>query len=215
MLPPYPYPLSYFCDRLRIEKTTLTLRRRDEHSGGGDGRTWSAELSPPLWAGVLSLAVQTVDQAYELEALIDGLDGSRGSFLFADPGYRGPRSGRASDLNSAIVRTIRSDRTGISLAGLPEGFVLSTGDRFSVQYLGDRYYFGRFQEGGTVGAAGTLGVRPIRPYLPMSIAPGAAIELIRPVFKAGVEPRGYAPFEFNLPHGEIAMGGSLQILQKL
>lgn len=209
----YPYPLADFCDRLPVTRVVMTLRRHDEQSGGGDGRFWTAELAPPLWSAEVSLADCSAPLARELEARIDGLNGSSGTFLFADPSYKGPAGG-SSGLGSVTVSAISADRGAIALAGLPAGFVVTVGDYLSIDYGPGRVYFGRFAEGAVANGSGAIAQREIRPYLPMTITTGAAVELARPRFKAIIPPGGYKPFDYGLPHGVIATGGSLSILQK-
>lgn len=209
----FPYPLAFFSDVLRTKSARVRLQRFDEASGGGDGRTWTAELAPPLWVGDISLADRPASLARELEAKIDGLDGSRGTFLFEDPGYRGPASGSIG-LGNVTINGIRSDRGAIGITGLPVGFVLTARDRLSITYASGRVYYGTFLEGGTAGSTGGLGQKEIRPYLPFGISNGAVIELVRPHFRAFVVPGGYTPFEYDLPHGEIARGGSIRIQQR-
>ncbi len=210
----FPYALSFFCDTLRVNRVRLGLRRNDEQSGSGDGRFWSAELARPLWTADISLADRPERLARDLEAKINGLDGTRGTFLFADPTYKGPASGVTTGLGSVTVSSIRADRGAIGLTGLPAGFVASAGDYLSINFGSGRVYFGALAEGGTANGSGVLASREIRPYLPMTITTGATVELVRPRFKAIIPPSGYTPFNYDLPHGEVATGASLQILQK-
>lgn len=209
----FPYPLDQFSDHLRANAVTFSLERRDEHSGSGDGRVWSVQLSPPLWTAEVSLANRSAQLARDLEALIDGLDGSRGTFLFADPTYPGPASGSAG-LGDVSIAGIRSDRGAVGLTGLPAGFVLTRGDRLSIEFASGRVYFGRFIEGGTASQAGNLGQREIRPYLPQGISAGINVELAEPRMKASIRPGGFTPFEYGLPEGLIARGASISIMQK-
>ncbi|SEI10142.1 hypothetical protein [Paracoccus alkenifer] len=209
----YPYPLADFCDGLRAISVVMTLRRHDEQSGGGDGRFWTAELAPPLWSAEVALAARPAPLARELDARIDGLNGSSGTFLFSDPSYRGPAGGSAG-LTAVTLSGISADRGAVALAGLPAGFVITAGDFLSIDYGPGRVYFGRFAEGAVANGSGAIAQREIRPHLPMTITAGAAVELARPRFKAFIPPGGYKPFNYVLPHGEIAVGASLSILQK-
>lgn len=211
----FPYTIAAFCDDLNTNKVRQYLQRYDESSGGGDGRIWTAEMAPPLWVAELRLADRDAALAQVLEAKIDGLDGSRGTFLFADPTYPGPASGMTAGLGDVTVASIRAaDRGAISLTGLPVGFVLSARDRFTITHTSGRVYLGRFLEGGTAGAAGGVGLKEIRPYLPFGVTAGARLELVRPYFKAFIPPGGYTPFDYDLPHGEIARGGTMRIQQR-
>lgn len=206
----FPYPLAFFSDQLWVKKSRVFQQRFDESSGSGDGRTWTAELARPLWAAELSLSDCPARVARDIEAKVEGLDGSRNTFLFADPSYAGPQNGITAGLGSVTITSISSDRSRAAFAGFPPGFELTVGDFFSIRYSTDRYYFGRFMEGG--GSAGAL--REVRPYLPLPITTGLSVELLKPHFKAMIVPGGYVPFDFDLPEGEIARGGSMRIIQK-
>ena len=210
----FPYPLEFFADFLRVKASRVGLQRYDELSSGGDGRTWAAQMATPLWSADLKLADCPAAIAREVEVRVGGLDGSQRSFMFSDPAYRGPQSGVTTGLGAVTVNGIRADRGAIALTGLPVGFVLSVGDYLSINYASGRVYFGQFAEGGTAGSTGGLGQKEIRPYLPMGISVGATVELVRPAFKAFIIPGGYTPYDYDLPHGEIARGGSISIRQR-
>lgn len=209
----FPYPLALFSDRLRAKSSRVRLERRDEHSGSGDGRVWSTQLAPPRWVADVVLADRSKALARDLEALVDALDGSIGTFLFSPPNYAGPAGGTAG-LGAVAVAGVRSDRGAVGLTGLPPEFTIARGDYLSIQHASGRFYFGEFAEGGTASQAGNLGQREIRPYLPLGIAAGATVELARPCFKASLQPGGFKPFEYSLPAGEIALGASISIMQK-
>lgn len=211
----FPYSLAFFSDTARILRTDLDLRRFDETSGGGDGRFWSVQMATPLWSADVILAAMDARYAREFSAKVKGLDGARNSFLFADQTYTGPASGVTTGLGSVTISAISADRGSINVTGLPEGFVLTAGDRFSVTYQsGARYFFGEFSENGVAGASGSFGaVRPIRPYLPLGVTTGASVELVKPRFKAMIQPGGWTPFTYELP-GDIATGASMRILQR-
>lgn len=208
----YPYPLAAFSDLLDPRSVQVALQRFDEESGGGDGRIWSSEMAPPLWGATLELNSRRYGAASELEARIDGLDGSRGTFLFADPTYRGPAAGQTNDLDSASVNVIRADRGAIGLAGVPTGFRISARDRFCIRYADGRVFFGRFIEGAVANGSGVIVQREIRPFLPRGIIVGAQVELVKPYFRAIIPKGGYTPFTFV--NGFIAAGASLTLIQK-
>lgn len=210
----FPYPLAFFSDTARILRTSLHLRRFDEASGGGDGRHWTAQMSQPLWTASVTLQTMEARLARDFEAKVDGLDGSRGTFLFADQTYPGPASGVTAGLESVTVSGVRADRGAISLSGLPDGFVLTPRDRFSIAYGPGRVFFGTFLEGGTAGSLGNIPLqKEIRPYLPFGISTGATVEMVKPYFKAMIEPGGWTPFTFELP-GDIATGAAMRLIQK-
>lgn len=207
----FPYEVSFLAQCLAGETIPLGLRRFDEMSGSGDGRMWGLQVATPLWGASYGLYSKHGAKAREINAKIYGLDGMSKTMLWADPYYKGPASGQVAGLGAVTVSGIRADRGGIGLSGLPEGFTLTPGDYFSIQYGTGRVYFGTFGEGGTAGAAGNISAaREIRPYLPFGVSVGATVELVRPYFKAMVT--DFTPFaNFRGRWGESA---SITIMQK-
>lgn len=206
----FPYAIDFLAKCLVGPDVPLKLHRFDEASGSGDGRNWSARLSTPLWGASYALYAQDAAKAREINAKVYALDGMDKTLLWSDPYYTGPASGMTAGLGSVTVSGIRADRGAIGLAGLPQGFVLTAGDYFSIPYASGRFYFGTFVEGGTAGTAGGLGQKEIRPYLPFGIASGATVYLVRPLFKAMVTE--FQPFSSF--RGRWGSNASITILQK-
>lgn len=206
----FPYALDFLAQCLIGPEIPLTLHRFDEMSGSGDGRFWSAQLAAPLWGASYPLFAQGGAHSREINAKVMGLDGTSKTILWADPYYNGPASGVTAGLTNVRVSSIRADRGAIALSGLPVGFVASAGDYLSINFGTDRVYFGQFVEGGTANASGTLVQREVRPYLPMSIATNAVVELLRPRFKAMITE--FQPFGAH--RGGWGQNASVTILQK-
>lgn len=206
----YPYALDFLAACLNGPQIPLALQRFDEQSGSGDGRFWSARMAPPLWGATYALYSKHGAHAREINAKVYALDGMSKTMLWTDPYYAGPASGMVSGLEAVKVSAIRADRGALALSGLPAGFVLTAGDFLSIIHASSRYYFGTFAEGGTASSTGTITQKELRPHLPMGIAVGAAVELVRPAFRAMVT--DFKPFaNFRGHWGEDA---SITIMQK-
>lgn len=201
----FPYPAAYLADTLLYRNFDGPhLQRFDEQSGSGDGRLWNTELAPPLWRASASLAPVPWRTGHAINGKIAALDGANKTFLLPVPEYDGPAWG-ATGLDSVTVGSIRADRGAISLAGTPTGFRVTVGDFFCVQHSSGRVYFGQFEEAGTPGT-----LREIRPYLSLGVAVGAAVQLVRPYFKAMVQ--NYT--KYNMQPGEHSFGAQFEVLQK-
>ncbi|WP_411838675.1 hypothetical protein [Paracoccus sp. ME4] len=207
----FPYALDFLANCLVGDRIPLDLQRFDEMSGSGDGRFWSAAMAQPLWTASYSLYAKQAAHSRELNAKVRALDGAARTFYWADPYYDGPASGVTAGLNSVTVSGIRTDRGAISLSGLPPGFVLSAGDRLTIQYGSGRVYFGEFSEGATAGTLGNIAdARELRPYLPFGISVGVTVRLVRPFFKAMVTE--FTPFASY--RGRWGDSAAITILQK-
>lgn len=206
----HPYALDFLAKCLLGDRIPLELRRFDEMSGSGDGRFWGAQMATPLWGASYALTAHDAAHAREINAKVYALDGVSKPFLWADPYYKGPASGVTAGLNNVTISSIRSDRGGISLQGLPAGFRLSAGDYLSITHTGGRVYFGTFAEGWTATEAGTISNRDLRPYLPFGVGAGSRVELVRPYFRAVVAE--FVPFA-NVK-GRWGDSASITILQK-
>ena len=207
----FPYALDFLAKCLTGDRVPLALQRFDERSGSGDGRVWSARLATPLWGAAYGLYSKDAADARAIKAKVNALDGMSKTLLWADPYYKGPASGATTGLGAVTISGIRSDRGAIALTGMPVGFELTAGDYLSVGYGSGRIYFGAFAEGGVAGSTGGLGQKEIYPYLPLGIAVGATVELVRPHFKAMVT--DFTPFaSFRGRWGDSA---SISIMQKI
>ena len=200
----YPYALNFLSDCLNGPIIPLKLQRNDEMSGGGDGRYWSTELASPLWTASYSLYAKHAAHAREINAKVQALDGMSRAFLWRDKYYDGPAYG-TTGLGSVTVSGIRADRGAISLTGAPSGFQITAGDFISINYGSGRVYFGQFAETGLPGST-----REIRPYLPLGISAGVAVNLVAPRFKAIVT--DFQPFA-NF-RGRWGQDASITVLQK-
>lgn len=206
------YALGFLSDRLCVQSTSFDQQRNDELSGTGDGRIWTARLASPLWTARLNLHSMRAARAREISSKIWALDGTRRSFIFADPSYR-PSSG-ATSLSGATIASISADRTMIGISGLPAGYAVQPGDFLSVPWASDRIFFGSFAESRQANSAGVMGQLAVTPYLPHGILVGAAVELVNPQLKMIVPPGGFTPFSFD-QRGRWGQGASLNMVQKL
>lgn len=205
----FPYPLDFLSDILPAISITPDFQRNDEGSGSGDGRFWTAELARPLWKFTVSLGMVSPRVAREINAKIRAL-GHNKAFLFADPSYS-PSGGAPG--TGVTLGSVSSDRTQVSFAGLPAGFALAPGDRFSISYASGRVFLGEISEPKTATGLGNTSLGAIMPYLPFGIAAGAAVEMIKPVVKVIVPPGKFTPYPAD-PAQSFATGASLTLLQK-
>lgn len=204
----FPYPLAFLSDVLRPRDITFDFLRRDEQSGAGDGRLWSAELARPLWRVTLALGSYHRDYGREIDAKLRALGPNR-PFLFADPTYQ-PSGGNPG--GAVTVGSVSADRTQLSLAGLPAEFAIAPGDRLSVTYSG-RVYLAEAAEPRTATGLGNAALFAVSPFVPFGVSAGMAVEMVKPVVKVIVPPGGHKPYTAVL--GGVSSGASLTLLQKI
>lgn len=201
------YPASFLSDLLDPASVVFDMQRNDELSGSGDGQTWQAQLAPPLWSVTVALNPTDHDHARALESRVRALRGAANTFLFADPGYRGPQAGNPG--GAVTLTAIAGARNVLTLGGLPVGFEVAPGDRISIAWGRDRHYLGEVHAGATAGAGGTA-VITVEPSLPFGVAPGLAVEMMKPVARMMLA--GFTPFTI---YSGYAGGASVKMLQKL
>lgn len=209
----FPYPLAFLSAHLcTTDGVQLEIMRNDEQSGSGDGRYWTAQLARPLWKATLTLAAKHAADARALNAKIWALDGTKNAFLWSDPSYSGATGGAAG--TGVTVSAISTDRTRVSLTGLPASFAIAAGDRLSISYGSGRVYYGTFAEDRTASSAGAAASTAVFPYIPAGVSVGDAVEMDKPFFKAFVPPDGFTPYPVN-PKYKWAEGASLTLLQRV
>ncbi|WP_320188911.1 hypothetical protein RMS29_028295 (plasmid) [Agrobacterium rosae] len=206
-------PLSFLSDRFRWFPFKWDIQRNDEVSGTGDGRYWQASLAPELWRATVFHMPLLNSVGEELDAVIRSLRGAQEAFFMASSLFCAPKSdpsGAGLVGANVTLLTIAANRAGAAFSGLPAGFVLSTGDKFSVAY-GERFYFGEIGETAPAAANGTTANLSIFPNFPAGVTAGAVVTLIKPACKVVVVPGSHKPGDID---GRFTKGGSFQIIQK-
>lgn len=108
----YPLSVAAFQDVIDVAAAPFRLQDNQELSGLGSGQVLGAELSPPLWVADVSLFPAFNDDAVDIQALIDSLEGVLKSFYLYDPRASYPKAyPRASALPQGFYRHTRWDFT--------------------------------------------------------------------------------------------------------
>lgn len=206
-------PLSYLSERFDWLPYKWDIQRNDEYSGTGDGRVWQAKLAPELWRATVTHAALLHPVAEELDAAIRALRGAETPFLMVSSLFCAPKSDPAgTGLTGANVKllSIASSRAAVAFSGLPSGYKLSTGDKFSFAY-GERLYFGEVSEQVVAAANGSTAQVAVFPNLPAGAAAGAVVTLVKPACKVVIVPGSYKVGDID---GRFTRGGTFQIVQK-
>lgn len=204
-----PYPVAFLSALLRpAGRPILDIERYEEASSTARGQGWTAEIGRPLWTVSMDLFQQSPEVAREIDAKVRAL-GTNRPFLWTDPSYDlGGREPGAS----VTVRAISPDRTQISLQGLPAGYPVQIGDRFSITH-GGNWYFAEFATEGLANGSGQTGLMTVTPYPLLTLVAGAAVELAAPVLQVRVPQGAYRPF--TAMKGNWSEGASISMIQKV
>lgn len=189
----FPLPWQDFAGRLPIQSAPWKLRRFEALTWGARGTADVAELADPRWSCEVTLDVMTLDEATEIEALIE-VHGSAHPFLLHDNRRPGPLLDRDGTVLGASVVVVSAVGPGtISLSGLPADYTLSRGDRLALLHGDGRRGLH------TISAPVVASPSGVTPPIPLSPAPrilvevGQTAELIRPKALMQIVPDSFEP----------------------
>ena len=133
------YPLSYtqFLGALRVAEVTFRLSHPQEHTRLGDGTVISASLGASLWTGSILLAQANHPRHAQMEALLALMDQPGATFLCHDPRQIGPArdpTGAILGSRTVTIHSVARNLRELRIAGLPNGYVLSSGYMVGFQY---------------------------------------------------------------------------------
>lgn len=188
---PFPLSLALLADLLPITSVEWRWQHQQEYSGLGSGEILAAELGPSLLRADVSLAPMPHQQAADIEAVIDALDGSMRTFYLYDPRKKYPKSDPTGSILAASTVQINSLPSAISMSlkGLPAGFVLWRGDWLSFDYSSPaRRAFHRISETVTANGSGVSPVFEVRPAIRTGAAVNNSVALIKPAAKMRLLP---------------------------
>ncbi len=120
-----------------VASATFVLQFGQEVSGQGSGRTIAKNLRPPLWRATVMSTPLDADEANQVEALFDALQGTMGTFYAWNPKAPYPASdpeGRVVGTSAVKIKAIEESALLISLKGLPVGYILTRGDMLAFDF---------------------------------------------------------------------------------
>lgn len=212
------YPLSYeqFLGALRVEEVTFRLSHPQEHTRLGDGTVISASLGASLWTGTIRLAQANHPRHAQMEALIGLMDQPGATFLCHDPRYLGPANdptGAILGSRTVTIHSVASTMRELRLAGLPSGYILSSGDMLAFQYGSNpvRYALHRIVIGGTASSTGLTPMLELVPNLRAGAVAGLTVSLILPACKARLLPEP----TYGAGRQALSRGASFDFIQTL
>jgi hypothetical protein len=210
----YTFPLSVaeFADTLGVAQLKWTNQNTRELSGLGSGQILEADLAPQLRTADLTLRERHHEDAQAIEAKLNAIIRSMGTFYLYDPRRPAPKADPDGAILGAATVTIHSlpDAKSISLEGLPASYVLSAGDPIAFDYGSPaRRWFGEVAEGVTADSEGTTAAFEVSPFLPAAASTGTTVALVKAAFKAKI-----VPGSLNVQAQGLTSAISFSVVQK-
>lgn len=191
-----PRPLADLADLLPVRSTRWKPFRIDQLEIFGSSKTLALGLADPLWSAELEVDWSLWDDARDLQAAINSLQGAEQTFLFCNPMARFPRldpTGAGLTGYSPKLSAIDSDNKRVKFNGLPAGYHLSRGDFWHIDFSSAPTRRGLFElsEAGVADGTGLTGWITTFPHVWPGIVTGADVALVNPAAKVFITPGSY------------------------
>jgi len=133
-----------------------------------------------------------LDEALQVLARLDALDGATNSFYAYNPASAFPQAdpdGSGFGASTPTIHTIAANRKELRIVGLPDDYVLTAGDMIAIDYGSpSRRYLGRLVTGAAADGDGLTPLFEVRPHLRPGITTTLAATLIKPAMKCKIVP---------------------------
>ena len=187
----FPLALADLADLLPIAAVAWNEARQDATSALGSGEWLTHELGPPLHEAEVRTARMPHDRAEQLRARLRALGGGA-HFYLSNPTMLYPQAdpgGTILGSASVVIGSINANRRGLTLSGLPAGYVITMGDYLHVDYgTPSRRALLQAAEGATANGSGVTPEFDVRPQLRPGISSGLAVMLKKPAAKVKIVP---------------------------
>lgn len=196
----FPLSLADFALRLPIKHFDWKLEDQQEISGTAGGVLIGFDAAPRYWRSTVVLDDMSHQEAGEIEALIESLDGVLSTFYFHDPRRPYPvydPTGSILGANTVRIKEVGSNNKEIKLKGLPAGYKISLGDWFCRDYASSPVHRGYYRVGSETvtadGSGDTDWIEFRQHFYPSSAAVDDVITLKRPAALCKIQPRSFNP----------------------
>ncbi|WP_274426744.1 hypothetical protein [Chelativorans sp. YIM 93263] len=188
----FPLATDVFQDVINVAAAPFRLRENQEYSGLGSGQVYGAELSAPLWTTDVRLFSAFADDAVEIQALIESLNGVLKTFYFYDPRTSHPKADPDGSILGAatpIISSVHPSNHAMRLSGLPVGYTLTRGDMLAFNYADPaRRALHQLNETVTASSSGVTPLFDVRPHFRPGVEAGLDVMLIKPAAKMLIVP---------------------------
>lgn len=188
----FPLSLAQFADMLPITAVRWFLPDMRELSGMGTGQILQADLAPQLWRGNVELAEQYHNDMIRIEARLNAIVRSVGSFYLYDPRMIAPPDDPTGADLSGFTPQINSlpNPSTMSLKGLPANYKLAAGTYLSWDYGSSptRRAFHQIAEDIVANGSGVTAAFEVSPFVRPGSAVNANVTLVKPAMRCIIEP---------------------------
>jgi hypothetical protein len=119
---------------MRVATARFEIDWGDEVAGMRSGVIRVKQRRPDMWRAQFSIEDMPFSEYRTIRGLLADLQGSRSTFYAWDPGRQYPRAdplGQTAVGFTPQINSVNANMIGMSLRGLPNGYVLSRGDLVS------------------------------------------------------------------------------------
>lgn len=211
----FPLSLADFADTIGVRQVKWLPQDNRQYSGMGSGQILQADLGPSLWTGEVTLREYYHAEARRIEAKLNAVIRSIGSFYLYDPRHRGPTlDSDGAILGSATVQIASlPDAKSMTLKGLPAGYTLSVGDYLSFDYGSPaRRAFHEICEDVTADGTGVTPAFEVNPVIRTGAAVDDVVTLVKPAMKCIIRP---GTLDVGSTENVVTTAISFSVVQKL
>lgn len=189
----FPLSTANFLDLIRVRTSEIRLMPQQQIGVQGSGGAIAKDLAGARWEADVETTYLNRHQARTVEAHINKLVGSIGSFLLWDTRAWYPLNDpRGTILGATTVQIAGSTATGFSLKSAPAGYAFKAGDRFSlISTVGtpSAYAYYELAEDATADGSGNVATVVTNPYpLPSTYQTNDNLTFAKPVILALIVP---------------------------
>lgn len=188
----FPLATSALADVLGISAVKWRLQDHREASGLGSGQIIQVDLAPQLWTGEAELYERYHSDMRAIEAKLNALVRSMGTFYLYDPRLRYPSTDPTGTLLAAYtnIQIAAFDAKSMSLKNCRPNFTIPAGSYLSFDYGSSptRRAFHELAETATTNGSGTSSTFEVSPFIRPGAAVGQVVTLLKPAMRCLIVP---------------------------
>lgn len=214
----FPLSLSEFALLLPVKNFAWKLDDQQELGGLANGGIVGVDVAPRFWRARVALDSMSHQEAAEIQAIIETLDGVLNTFYFHDPRKHYPAydpKGLILGTNVVQIADVKANNKELKFKGLPPAYQIRRGDMFHRDFGSDPVHRGLHRvstDSVVADGSGNTGWIEFRPHLYPGAAVNDVIMLKRPAALCRMVPKS---LNEGQPAGARNYGMAFEIRQEL